>query len=213
MVTKPLSSSAKFDAMVNVFSAADGKLNRGEVDAIAGFYKGLSPTSQAKIADQVTALYRGASYWSGQQERFFHLLVDAGLPLPTLEGQSGDSVQGFASLSHVAQFESMSEHVFGWSGDYDHLPKIVAADIPLGPRAKISVQIKKFIAENLKEDQVEDSMDTGWHSSHLMDENGKIGEQIGYLVQVVTEYGGATGANLHFFNLKGEHIGKEYNGE
>jgi len=204
------SSISKLNAMVNVFTGADGRLNQGEVDAISGFYAGLRPKSKAKVQARIIDIYQNSEFWSGQKQRFLDQLRGAGISLTKLEGSAGDTADSFMKLSKQAQFSKMSDWVMD---DIEAMPEITSSDVPTSVRAKIEVQVKHLEKKAQQDEPDAEVWVAGWQSAHVVDDDYNQGDRVGYLVTIASDFGGATAADMHFFNLNGVHLGKEYVGE
>jgi hypothetical protein len=86
-----MSSLTKLDRMYQLLTAGDdNKLSRGEVDALAGFYKGLAPRSQATVKARMVEIYRDSTYSAGQKSFFRNALEDVGFTTEELEGIKGN---------------------------------------------------------------------------------------------------------------------------
>lgn len=72
-------SSDKLAGLHRLFTADDGRLGRGEVDALAAFYAGCSRSDQQALREELLDLYHGSRYEDGQRSFFRSCLLRAGL--------------------------------------------------------------------------------------------------------------------------------------
>jgi hypothetical protein len=57
----------------------DGKLAAGEVEALAGYYKGLRADAKAKVKAPLVAMFNDSKFAAGAKAKFKTALLDAGL--------------------------------------------------------------------------------------------------------------------------------------
>jgi hypothetical protein len=96
-------------------------LDAGEVDALAGFHKGLSGSSQDKIHDRVVELYQGSKSRPARRTACAALLQTQGFTVKELEGADPSTAAGFAKLPLSAQLERLQE--LGAEGSEDGVSK------------------------------------------------------------------------------------------
>lgn len=212
-----LSSLNKLNRMYEVFADQDnGKLSRGEVDALAGFYKGLAPRSQASVRDRMVEIYRDSAFTQGQKAFFRNSLEQVGFTTEQLEGIVGHGPEAFARLPADEQFERLQQLGGDW-GD-GHTEALRARDLPRGAATQIAKGLAAF-ERDYKAERRGDGVDYDFHNTNysaIYLEEGPDGKGKG-LVGYQVEQGIYTGDHdideMLYFNRKGQLVGNEYHGE
>lgn len=212
-----ISSLKKLNRMYEVFADQDnGKLSRGEVDALAGFYKGLAPRSKATVRDRMVEIYRDSTFTKGQKEFFRNNLEVIGFSTEELEGIKGVGAEAFAKLPLDEQFERLQQLGGDWGDGYT--TDIPDRGIPRGASAQIAKGIAAF-EKDYKAERRGDDIDYDFHgemrSAVYLEEgdNGKGKGLVGYMVELGIYTGDHDVDEMLYFNRKGQHIGSEYHGE
>jgi hypothetical protein len=207
------SSRERLDNMHELFTELGNKrLDRGEVDALAAFYGGLSSSSQNKVRDRMIEIYRESSYSSGQQGRFQELLGQRGLSPEALEGVSADTVKGFLALSKLAQSTKIRELASDFGDGFTK--EVEGADIAKTTRGKIGAELKKIEAK-ITSDHEDAEIGEPWIRAVYLSEgpSGKGKDLVGYVYQLPIYADEHDVSEDHYFNVKGSYLGSEYAGE
>ncbi len=228
----------RLNAIYNIFtSQGNGKLDRGEVDALAAFYEGLSRSSKSKVRDRLIDIFQTSHFSRGQEQRFLNLLKAQNFSVGELLNIDPNDPTLFTTLPVAEQYDQLTDiydAVFGWRG-YES-----PQNNPFGARANVIVdnvksQVESFLLERLNREleddgfapvdsfdsyDVNDSIDfyadpsEGFISElrELDDEDNMTGELLGYVVYQPI-YVGADVDEAYFFNRDGEYLGDLYQGE
>jgi hypothetical protein len=203
------SSLDRLNAMHSLFTTqGNGRLDAGEVDALAGFHKGLSGTSQDKIHDRVVELYQGSKFSAGQKDRLRGLLQTQGFTMKELEGADPSTAAGFAKLPLSAQLERLQE--LGAEGSEDGVSKKVKlSSLDMITQGKL----KAGLAKVEKQIMAEHGPDTTIGTAELRSIALKGSSVVGFVFEVPIYANEHDVDEAHYFNLKGQHLGSEYVGE
>lgn len=212
-----MSSLDKLNAMHAAFVDRDnGRLSRGEVDALAGFYDGLAPRSQATIRDRMIEIYRESSFSRGQKSFFRNMLEDVGFTTEQLEGIEGHGAEAFAKLPRDEQLERL-KRLGGYWGD-GHSPQIEARDIPRGARTQIAKGIAAF-EKDYRAERAGDGIDYLFHSERYQavyleqGEDGRGKGLVGYMAELGIYTGNHDVDQMLYFDRRGQLLGSQYHGE
>lgn len=214
------SSLQKLDAMMKIFvDEGDGKLGRGEVDAIAGFVNGISSRSlgAAGVRDRIIDIYRSSTFATGQKAWLLQGLERAGIPATELEGVDPNTAEGFAKMSKTAQADRILQLAGDWGDGYTRA--ITQAQVPTGARNQILREVEAFKADYLRDHTIDpdigDPFEEGLSFGKIFlsqDDRGRGKEHVGYQAEVHI-YVGAQVDEMLYFNRKGELLTSEYHGE
>lgn len=212
-----ISSLTKLNRMHEVFADQDnGKLSRGEVDALAGFYQGLAPRSKATVRSRMVEIYQNSTFTKGQKAFFRNNLENVGFSTEELEGIQGHGPEAFARLPLDEQFERLQKLGGDW-GD-GHTTEIRDGELPRGAGTQIAKGIvayeKDYRAEN-RGDGIDYDFHGEIHSAVYLEEgeNGRGKGLVGYMVELGIYTGDHDVDEMLYFNRKGQHVGSEYHGE
>lgn len=212
-----LPSLQKLNALHSTFVDQDnGRLSRGEVDAIAGFYKGLPARSQDSIRDRMIEIYRESTFSRGQKDFFRNLLQGAGFSTEELEGISAKGAEGFAKLPKAEQFDRLVQLGGDWGDGFS--VKIASKDIAPGARSAIAKNIAAF-EKDYRAERAGDGIDYMFEGERYqavyLEEgaHGKGKELVGYMAELGIYTGDHDVDQMLYFNRKGEALGSRYHGE
>lgn len=212
-----LNTVDKLNRMYEIFTTNDDKkLNPGETEALAGFFRGLPEAGRAKIRERMVEIYRGSKFDAGTRERFMKELVSAGLTLKDLEGQSGDTGASVLKMSKAAQLERLRALDCGETGGSEGYSKeIRAADVARDARATITTDLKARQKDIQREHHGQAELaDPAWRAIYR--EEGAAGrgkELVGYAVELPVYADDHDVDQTFYFNVKGACVGQEYSGE
>ncbi len=183
------SSIDRLNAMHELFTAqGNGKLDAGEVDALAGFYSGLPASSRAKIETRLVDILDHSKMAPAQRAHLRQLLSEVGLQTdPKLEAL-------------LASNDTKS---------------IFLKDIPATARAKIRSEVSKWVAARIDELEAADGYDPDMdsvsaESYEAVKSGGKV---IGYRVHIPVYQADHDAGSQLTFDLKGKLVDETYEGE
>jgi hypothetical protein len=217
--TAPLTSTDKLNKMIDLFTKGDnGKLDRAETDALAGYYGGLPDAGKAKVKARLVEVYQTSTFAGGQRDRFRDALTAQGLPLRELEGVAGDTGATILKMSKGAQLETLSRFDTDEGGGGDGFSKTIRPqDAARDAGAKIKAALGAFDKKLTRDNAGDESFALGdkqWRA--LYREPGAHGrgqEVLGYAVTVPIYANDHDVDQALYFNIKGEQVGKIYVGE
>lgn len=207
------SSRDRLDAMHNLFTAqGNGRLDAGEVDALAAFHGGLKGDSKAKIHDRMVELYQGSTFSAGQKDRFRGLLQQRGFTVSELEGADPKTAAGFAKLSKGAKFDRITE--LAADGSDEGTTKVTQlSGLDMMTRGKLQAALTKVEKQIMKEKGPDAIIgDVELRSVFVTGAGGKS-ERVGFRAEIPIYADDHDVDQAHYFDLKGVHLGSEYVGE
>ncbi len=207
------SSLDRLNAMHNLFTAqGNGRLDAGEVDALAAFHGGLKGESKAKVHDRLVELYQGSTFSAGQKDRFRAQLQAGGFTLGELEGVDPNSAAGFAKLSKGAQFDRITELASDYADDgATKATKLSSLDMLT--RGKLQAALTKVEKQIMKEKGADALIgDIELRAVFVKGAGGKQ-EQVGFRAEIPIYADEHDVDEARYFSMKGVHLGSEYVGE
>lgn len=207
------SSLDRLNAMHQLFTAqGNGKLDAGEVDALAAFHGGLDTNSRAKIHGRVVEMYQTSTFSTGQRDRMRGLLQKGGFTMKELEGADPATASGFAKLPKTAQLERIMELASEYADD--GATKVVKLkNLDMVTRGKLTSALSKVEKDIMKEKGSDATIgDIELRQVFVVNQAGKR-EQVGYRAEVPIYANDHDVDEAHYFNLKLQHLGSEYVGE
>lgn len=198
----------RLNAMASLFTTqGNGKLDAGEVDAIAAFDKALPAASRQKLHPRMIELYRDSKFSSGQKGRMLQLLQGQGFTLAELEKVDPSSSAAFAKLSKTAQ-ESKIRELGGLYSDQNNTQPLKLSGLDTITRGKLQAAMKKAEKDIKKEQGAETEVAPAELKSVFIQNSSGEDEKVGY-VFLMPYYTGHDASREYYFNLKGEGLGFE----
>lgn len=205
-----ISQLDKLNGMVELFMKDNGKLDYGEVDALAAFYDGLDSYSQQGVKPRLIEIYQKSEYSPGQKEKFSRLLEGSGFTRKDL-GEKDLSTAEFLAFPSEKQFAYLK------GAKSEQINEIKPKDVAKAARARINNELKSQ-QQQLKQANPKIAYQFGeqnWNAVHLPKKlDGSMGGIVGYIVHwVITadEYAGVD--EDYYFNLNGKYLDHIYRGE
>jgi hypothetical protein len=200
----------KLNGMVDLFTVRDnGKLDAGEVDALATFYDGLGPSGRQGIKPRLIEIYQKSQYSTDQKDRFYKLLNGYGFTRSDFEGREL-STAWFLALTPEKQLEYLRE------AGAKQSEFMILSDIEKKVREKIEDELaaqKKLLKEKRSDITYEFGI-RKWNAVRLPEKPSGTGDIVGCSIYwVITADGQAQVDRKYYFTVDGKYLGEEYKGE
>ncbi len=204
-----LGAVGKLNELYELFTRVDGgKLTSGDVEALAGYFKGLPDSAKAKARKRIVAIYRSSAYSVGMKARFKKALLDAGLT-PGELSPSSVLAPPLDKPALVASLKRLSD-----DGEGAGLTKtITLTRIPTGAQPFVKAAIEALKRETVQKDPNSEFGDPLVKVIFSTPRDAGAAELIGFTVEqpVYTEDHEAD--RRLYFAPSGEQVGDEYVGE
>ncbi|MEW5852007.1 MAG: hypothetical protein AB2A00_24680 [Myxococcota bacterium] len=212
-----MNALTKLNRMYELFTTGDDKkLNPGETEALAGFFRGLTEAGKAKVKERVIEIYQEASYAPGQRDKFMRDLSQAGISVQELEGNTGETGADLARMTKAAQLDRLQTLDSGDSGGGEGFSKDVRkSDVARDAQAAIASKLEQFKKGVQREHHDEAEFgDLSWRAIYREEgANGRGKELMGYAVEVPIYADEHDVDETLYFNVKGQFAGNVYSGE
>lgn len=208
------SSLDRLNAMHALFTTqGNGKLDAGEVEALAAFHGGLPASSQSKIHGRMVELYQTSKFSSGQQANMLSALKGQGFTTKELEKADPNSAAGFAKLSIAAQSDRIRELADEYS-DEGSTKNIKLSSLDMMTAGKLKAAMNKLEKDIMKEHPGDETFigDTSLKAIFVKTEANKL-EKVGYQIEMPYYADEHDAGKRAFFNLKGQALGVDWFGE
>ncbi len=198
----------RLNAMASLFTTqGNGRLDAGEVDALAAFDQALPASSRQKLHQRMIELYRDSKFSSGQKGRMLQLLQGQGFTLGELEKIDPNSAAAFAKLSKTAQASKIRE-LGGLYSDQNNTKPLKLSGLDTITRGKLQAAMKKAEKDIKKELGAQTEVAPPELKAVFIPSSAGKDEKVGY-VFLMPYYTGHDGSREYYFNLKGEALGFE----
>lgn len=204
-----LDTVGKLNKMYELFTRADdGKLTSGEVEALAGYFKGLPDTGKAKAKERLVAIYQSSDYTPGMKERFKKALLSAGLSARELSatGPGPNSVDKDKVLDTLNRLSD--------DGAGEGATKTISfAKLPWDVQPSITDALEALKAKTLRKDRDATFGDPIIKAISEPAKNGRAGALVGFTVELPIYADEHDVDRRLSFSKSGVQVGDEYVGE